>query len=74
MNRELRDVVGFSAAAIGAPTVVFHGDADDAVPVGVARWWARTLPRCDARIYSGEGHHLLDARGVEILREVAARV
>ncbi|GAA4910088.1 pimeloyl-ACP methyl ester carboxylesterase [Stackebrandtia albiflava] len=47
---------GFDVAAIAAPVILLHGDADRIVPVGHAEWLAERLPSGHRMILPGEGH------------------
>lgn len=48
---------GFDGGRIGfAPLHFWHGGQDRIVPVAAARRLATTLPRCQARIFPGDGH------------------
>jgi len=38
------------------PVRLFHGEADQNVPIAVARKVAATIPGCQATFYPGEGH------------------
>jgi pimeloyl-ACP methyl ester carboxylesterase len=58
---------GFAPAQIAVPTVLWHGELDDAVPVAVARGLAAEIPRCEARIALAEGHLLVHSHAEEIL-------
>lgn len=64
---------GFPLAGIATPVRIWHGELDQAVPVGMGRHLARTIPGADATILAGEAHHLLYDRWEEILRDVATR-
>ena len=63
---------GFPLEGIGVPSCLWHGEADNTVPVGMGRHIARTIPGCHATFYPGEAHHLLYDRWGEILAELVA--
>jgi pimeloyl-ACP methyl ester carboxylesterase len=63
---------GFPLEGIGVPVCLWHGEADNTVPVGMGRHVARSIPGCRATFYPGEAHHLVYDRWREILSEVAA--
>ncbi len=45
------------------PTIdLWHGEADETVPVAHGHWYAQHLPRCRARILEQEGHYSLPIR------------
>jgi len=62
---------GFRPAEIYAPVHLWHGEQDETVPVSMARFLARAIPKCEATIYPDEGHHLLFSRWSEILGTLA---
>jgi pimeloyl-ACP methyl ester carboxylesterase len=64
---------GFPIAGVHVPVRLWHGEADTAVPVGMGRYLARTLPRAEATFYPGEAHHLFYDRWAEILGTFAGR-
>jgi pimeloyl-ACP methyl ester carboxylesterase len=47
---------GFDPAAVAAPVLVLHGDADQMIPASHARWLARRCPGAELRIVPGAGH------------------
>jgi pimeloyl-ACP methyl ester carboxylesterase len=60
--------------ALTRPIDLWHGDADNTVPVAHAQWYAARLPQCRSRIMPGEGHYSLPLRhGGAILRALEAR-
>lgn len=61
---------GFPLDQVNVPVRVWHGEADDTVPVEMGRYLARVLPDCRATFYPGEGHHLMYDRWREILSAV----
>ena len=63
---------GFPLEGISVPVLLWHGEADNTVPVGMGRHIARTIPGCRAIFYPGEAHHLLYDRWGEILAQLAA--
>jgi pimeloyl-ACP methyl ester carboxylesterase len=58
---------GFELADIRAPVSIWHGARDDTVPLSMADYMARAIPRARARFYHDEGHHLLYRHWPEIL-------
>jgi pimeloyl-ACP methyl ester carboxylesterase len=64
---------GFPLEGIRTPVRIWHGELDQAVPVGMGRHLQRTIPTTDATFLPGEAHHLLYDRWEEILAEVAER-
>jgi pimeloyl-ACP methyl ester carboxylesterase len=63
---------GFPLEGISVPVCLWHGEADNTVPVGMGRHIARTIHGCHATFYPGEAHHLLYDRWPEILAELVA--
>jgi pimeloyl-ACP methyl ester carboxylesterase len=61
---------GFMPEEISVPTVIWHGDRDPAVPLDIARFYDRTVPRSKLHVVRGEGHLLLWSRTEEILRSL----
>jgi pimeloyl-ACP methyl ester carboxylesterase len=62
---------GFSPEEIRVPTFIWHGDRDPAVPLDVARFFARTIPRSSLTVFPGEGHLVLRSHANEILESLA---
>jgi pimeloyl-ACP methyl ester carboxylesterase len=53
---------GFAPAAITAPVLLVHGDADRVVPVAHGRWLATHVPGAELWVRPGDGHiTVLDA-------------
>jgi pimeloyl-ACP methyl ester carboxylesterase len=59
------------AAAIKAPTVVLHGDADPLVPVEGGKDLAATIPGAELRIIPGMGHDLPAALYDEVVSAIS---
>ena len=59
-------------AAIRAPTRLWIGTADTAVPIAAARHLARAISGCDLTELPGEGHFWVAAHAGEVLAWVAA--
>lgn len=64
---------GFSPRDIRVPVHIWHGEADDTVPVSMAHYMARSIPHAQARIVPAGGHHLLYSRWPEIITALAGR-
>jgi pimeloyl-ACP methyl ester carboxylesterase len=47
---------GFELGEIHLPILLWHGEADQNIPVSMARLTAEGLPDCQARFFEGEGH------------------
>lgn len=47
---------GFRLREINIPIQLWHGDADQNIPVEMARFAETVIPRCEAKIYPNEGH------------------
>jgi pimeloyl-ACP methyl ester carboxylesterase len=62
---------GFSPRDIRVPVHIWHGAADDTVPVSMATYLARAIPDARVRIVPGAGHHLLYRQWPEILGVLA---
>jgi len=58
---------GFRLEDIRKKIHLWHGEEDATVPANLARYVARTLPDCEPRFYSGEGHTLVYNYWREIL-------
>lgn len=66
---------GFSPSQIKTalvPTLMWHGDADEDVPVEVGRWNAEQIEGCRATFIEGESHTLLRRHWQEILSKLVA--
>jgi len=61
---------GFAPEDIAVPTVIWHGDRDPAVPLEVARFYDRVIPRSRLRVIPGEGHLVLWSHAEQILRSL----
>lgn len=60
------------APRLTLPVLIVHGDADQLIPVEMARELGRTFPRAELSIVPGAGHNdLLGADGGEALRTIA---
>jgi pimeloyl-ACP methyl ester carboxylesterase len=62
---------GFAPEEISVPTLIWHGDRDPAVPLGVARFYERTIPGSELTVFPGEGHLVLWSHAEEILGALA---
>jgi pimeloyl-ACP methyl ester carboxylesterase len=62
---------GFEPEELRVPTAIWHGDRDPAVPLDVARFYDRTIPRSVLNVFPGEGHLLLWSHAEEILRALS---
>ena len=62
----------FRPEEITVPTLIWHGDRDLAVPLGVGEFFDRTIPRSELHVLSGEGHLLLLSHAEEILASLAS--
>lgn len=58
---------GFRLGEIRTKIHLWHGEEDTTVPVGLARYVARSLSECEPRFYPGEGHTLIYRYWREIL-------
>ncbi len=63
---------GFRPDEIPGVVHLWHGELDSAVPPEMGRHMAHSIPRCHARFYPREGHHLLYSRWREILKALIA--
>jgi pimeloyl-ACP methyl ester carboxylesterase len=59
---------GFALQDISVPVFLWHGEEDALVSIHMAKYLARAIPRCEARILPGAGHLLTD--NPEVVREV----
>jgi pimeloyl-ACP methyl ester carboxylesterase len=46
----------FPLQNINTPTLLWHGEADQNIPVEMARFAASAIPKCEAKFCPGEGH------------------
>jgi pimeloyl-ACP methyl ester carboxylesterase len=59
----------FRLQEVQAPILLWHGEADQNIPVAMARFAAAELPNCEAKFFPNEGHlSLFKNRAEEILR------
>lgn len=58
---------GFAPEQISVPTLIWHGERDPAVPLAVAEFFHREIPRSSLHVLPGEGHLLLSSHADEIL-------
>ncbi len=64
---------GFRLREIQTPIHLWHGEADQNVPVAMARFVESAVPKCKAEFYPDEGHlSLFKKRAAEILRALYA--
>jgi pimeloyl-ACP methyl ester carboxylesterase len=63
---------GFRPEEIPVDTLIWHGDRDEAVPLGVGEFFDRTIPRSSLHVLPGEGHLLLWSHAEEILASLAS--
>ncbi len=47
---------GFHLQDIQTPLLLWHGEADQNIPVEMARYAASAIPKCEAKFYPNEGH------------------
>jgi pimeloyl-ACP methyl ester carboxylesterase len=58
---------GFRLQEINTPVLLWHGEADQNIPVEMARFAASAIPQCDARFYPEEGHLSLFKKHAELI-------
>jgi pimeloyl-ACP methyl ester carboxylesterase len=63
---------GFRPEEISVPTLIWHGDRDEAVPLAVGEFFDRMIPRSSLHVLPGEGHLLLWSHAEEILASLAS--
>jgi pimeloyl-ACP methyl ester carboxylesterase len=64
---------GFRLQDINIPVLLWHGEADQNIPVEMARFAARAIPQCEATFYPDEGHlSLFKKQAEEILRALVS--
>lgn len=61
---------GFPLNEIKAPVHIWHGTADDAAPLSMARFMAAQIPNSELTIFENEGHMLLFPHWEEILSAI----
>jgi len=60
---------GFCLQDIQMPVMLWHGEADQNIPVEMARYAATVIPKCDAKFFPNEGHlSLFKKNAGEIVR------
>jgi pimeloyl-ACP methyl ester carboxylesterase len=60
---------GFRLHDTQTPILLWHGEADQNIPVEMARYFASAVPKCDAGFYPNEGHlSLFKKNAEEIIR------
>lgn len=65
---------GFRLQEIQAPVLLWHGEADQNIPLEMARFAASAVPKCEAAFYPNEGHlSLFKKHAVEFIRVLANR-
>jgi len=47
---------GFRLQDIQTPVLLWHGEADQNIPMEMARFAASAIPKCEAKFYPNEGH------------------
>jgi len=63
---------GFAVPALACQVTVWHGTADESVPVAHGRWVADHAPQAELRMLDGEGHVSILAELPAIIDSVAA--
>jgi len=64
---------GFRLQEIQTPILLWHGEADQNVPVAMARFAASAIPSCETTFYPDEGHlSLFKKYFAEIIRALSA--
>lgn len=56
---------GFSLQELNAPVLLWHGEADQNIPVEMARYMESAIPNCEAKFYPNEGHLSLFKKNAE---------
>lgn len=59
---------GFDLGEIPVPVHLWHGEADEHVPVAMGRYIARQLPQCHATFMPDAGHYWIFDHQAELLR------
>ncbi|MQC82327.1 MAG: alpha/beta hydrolase [Chloroflexi bacterium] len=70
MAQELRLLArrwGFDVTSVQAPLQLWHGTADDVVPMWLAEWVAGALPHAETRYIEDAGHLLMLDHMTEIV-------
>ncbi|MEL6343796.1 MAG: alpha/beta hydrolase [Myxococcota bacterium] len=65
---------GFVLQDVRVPVLLWHGEADEDIPVSVGRSVAAMLPDCHATYWPGEGHLALYDRIGEVLGAICDRL
>lgn len=64
---------GFRLQDIHVPVLLWHGEADQNVPVEMARFAATAIPKCEALFFPEEGHlSLFKKHAQEIIRALVS--
>lgn len=64
---------GFRIQNIQIPVLLWHGEADQNVPIAMARYAESAIPECEAKFYPNEGHLSLFKKNiVEIIRALVS--
>jgi len=63
---------GFRLEDISLDVFLWHGDKDVMVPLQMGQYLAKTIPKCHATFFSGEGHMLIFPRWAEVLSRLVA--
>jgi pimeloyl-ACP methyl ester carboxylesterase len=56
---------GFRLEDIQMPILLWHGEADQNIPVEMARYMESAIPNCEAKFYPNEGHLSLFKKNAE---------
>ena len=63
---------GFHLQDIHMPVMLWHGDADQNIPVEMAHFAAKVIPKCEAKFFPNEGHlSLFKKNAEEIIRSIS---
>ena len=59
---------------INTPTLLWHGEEDQNIPVEMARFAASTIPKCEAKFCPGEGHLSLFKKHTRVILRTLVNV
>ncbi len=63
---------GFSLSQVVCEVVLWHGEGDASTPIAMARHVEKSLPRCRAHYFPGEGHFVAARHWEEIVRALTS--
>lgn len=69
---ERHHAFGFAYSDITHAVHIYHGSADDRIPLKAAQWMVSNMPNCSLTVLDGAGHHLM--MRADVMENVMKRI